>query len=1001
MKFHYILDEGLPVACELGDGCDTVASLQSAIKYLVKSKKVMACQTKDIQVYPLGVTIANYADNKTPLQPHEKLPDDSDAKNAIFVHVPRQVQDLTPEEKKLQAKQKQKQASSKTATAKPGRKQVPSDARGGASAAPKKALAKDPVTGAIWKSIPTTMDAGEQIKIQKFTCYYQLAGTVPYYIEIFGWETTVGRLKERILETRGQRGTAPDLFGVRDISMFKIYPPGRDTETGNPIHPELDDMDAPIPTNSTFEDPIIVPAVRDSAIDSANAANVQEQVRMRMLARKKAKEEGKKNKEEPITTVTTITIQVKTLSGTIIPVTINPLDTIQSIKEAIAPKVGVEVPHQILTFNDKELPNKESAQPAGLKDGSVISLQPSPITIQVKTPDGKTIAVSMKPTDSIKSMKEKIASEAGVKVSEQVLTFKDQELPDDRGIEAAGLKHGSIIDLQPNTITIQVKTPDGKTIPVTIKPTASIESIKEMVAPEVGIKVADQILEFKGNELPNDNSAEVAGLKDGSVIDLQPNIITIQVKTPDGKTIPVTIKPTDSIESIKEMVAPEAGIKVLDQILKFNGNELPNDNSAEVAGLKDGSVIDLQPNTITIQVKTPDGKTIPVTIKPTTNIQAIKETIAPEAGIKVVDQILKFNGNELPNDNSAEVAGLKHGSVIDLQPNTITIQVKTPDGKTLPVTIKPTTNIEAIKEMVANDAGIDVAEQILKFNDKELPNAASAEALGLKDGSIIHLQPQTINVLVKTPDGKTIPVSINPYDTIKSIKEKIASEAGVDVPEQVLTFNGKELPNNETAKALGLKNGSVINLEPQTITVQIKTPDGKTIPVTIKPSDTILSIKDMVAPKAGIEVPKQILTFESMELPNSETAEAMGLKDGAVIDLRPSTIQIQVKAPDGITITVHVPPMISVQAIKEAIAAEAGIEAPKQILKFNDKKLSNDDTAYAVGLEDGSVLDLSEDKAEARIDPKATKKESKKKKLEKLKQKSEKKCELTWSLYQN
>jgi membrane-associated protease RseP (regulator of RpoE activity) len=703
MKVHYILDEGLAVACQLGDGCDTVASLQSAIKHLVKSKEVIACETRDIRVYQLGVTRANYTD-KTPLQPHDKLPVDSDAKNAIFVHVPRQVQDLTPEQTKLQAKPKQ--ASSKTENCNPGQKKMPSDARGSAGDAAatggrKKGLAKDPVTGSIWKSVPTTLDASEQIKIHKFTCYYQLAETVPYYIEIHGWETTVGRLKERILESRGQRGTAPDLFGVRDISMFKIYPPGRDEQTGNPIHPELDDMDAQIPLNSTFDDPIIVPSVRNTDMDNATATNVQEQVRQRMLARKKAKEGTKKPVEE---STMTITLQVKTPNGTLITVTIKPSDNIQSIKENIAPIIGVEVSAQILKLHDKELPNENSAQ-------------------------------------------------------------------------TAGLKNGSVIDLQPNTITVQVKTPDGNTIPLTIKPTDNIESIKEMIASEVGITVQEQVLTFEDEELLDDNIAEAAGLKEGSVIDLQPNTITVQVKTPDGNRIPLTIKPTDSIEYIKEMIASEVGISVQEQVLAFEDEELLNDNIAEASGLKEGSVIDLQPNTITVQVKTPDGKIIPLTIKPNDSVKTMKETVAPEAGIMVSDQILKFNGKELPDAESAASMGISHGSVIMIQPNTITIHVKTPDGKTIPVTVKPTANIESIKMMVANEVGMEVTEQILKFNEKGLPNSESAQAQGLKDGSIIHLQPITINVQVKTPGGKTILVAINPNDTVKSIKEKIAFEA--------------------------------------------------------------------------------------------------------------------------------------------------------------------------------------------------------------------------------
>jgi len=105
MKCVYVLDEGLPVPCQTGVGLDTVASLQSAIKYLVKSKEVQAATQDQIEVYPPGTTIHNFRE-QTPLKPEDKLPSQSTEKNYIFVHAPRDYQDLTPEERKLYANPK-------------------------------------------------------------------------------------------------------------------------------------------------------------------------------------------------------------------------------------------------------------------------------------------------------------------------------------------------------------------------------------------------------------------------------------------------------------------------------------------------------------------------------------------------------------------------------------------------------------------------------------------------------------------------------------------------------------------------------------------------------------------------------------------------------------------------------------------------------------------------------------------------------------------------------
>ena len=100
----YVLDEGLPCPCQTGVGLDTVASLQSAIKYLVKTKEVLGVTDpyKEIEVYEPGVTIENFR-QKTPLKPEDKLPTGSTKENYIFVHVERDYQDLTPEQRRLYA----------------------------------------------------------------------------------------------------------------------------------------------------------------------------------------------------------------------------------------------------------------------------------------------------------------------------------------------------------------------------------------------------------------------------------------------------------------------------------------------------------------------------------------------------------------------------------------------------------------------------------------------------------------------------------------------------------------------------------------------------------------------------------------------------------------------------------------------------------------------------------------------------------------------------------
>jgi hypothetical protein len=667
----------------------------------------------------------------------------------------------------------------------------------------------------------------------------------------------------------------------------------------------------------------------------------------------------------------------------LIPVTIDPSDPVESIKKAVEKVTGIEVPKQVLTFKNKELVDGHTAADSGLSDGDIIDLAPNTITVQVRTPEGKMIPVTIDPSDPISAIKESVAPEAAIDPDQQVLTFEGSNLPDNEAANDMGLKDGSVIDLQPRAITVKVRTADGKMIPVPIKPSNTIQSIKEAVAAESGIPVPDQLMLFKEAELLDGDTADTAVLKDGDIIDLEPKVITVQVRTPDGKMIPVQIDPFDKIESIKAAVADEAGIEVPDQLMLFNEEELQDGNTADASGLKNGSIIDLEPKHITVQVRTPDGKMIPVKIDPFDRIKSIKTAVAEEAGIEVPDQLMMFNEKELQDGDTADASGLKNGSIIDLEPKIITVQVRTPEGKMISVTIDPFDKIESIKGAVAEEAGIEVPDQLMMFNEVELQDGDTADASGLKNGSIIDLEPKVITVQVRTPDGKMIPVRIDPFDKIESIKAAVAEESGIEVPDQLMMFNEKELQDGDTADGAGLKNGSIIDLEPKFITVQVRTPDGKLIPVKIDPFDKIQSIKDAVADESGIEVPEQLLKFDGKELVDDETADAAGLKNGSIIDLEPlvlePSITIQVKCPDDKIISLTIQPSKTIEAIKQAVAPESGIEVADQILKYDNKKLPNDETAASLGLTDGCMVILSKFKAKP-VDPKKAKKEKKKKK---------------------
>ena len=70
-------------------------------------------------------------------------------------------------------------------------------------------------------------------------------------------------------------------------------------------------------------------------------------------------------------------------------------------------------------------------------------------------------------------------------------------------------------------------------------------------------------------------------------------------------------------------------------------------------------------------------------------------------------------------------------------------------------------------------------------------------------------------IYVKTPDRKTITLTVRASDTIETVKTKIEDEEGIPPDDQILTFAGKELEDGRKVsdRYHGVKNGSTLQLQ--------------------------------------------------------------------------------------------------------------------------------------------------------------------------------------------
>jgi hypothetical protein len=137
----------------------------------------------------------------------------------------------------------------------------------------------------------------------------------------------------------------------------------------------------------------------------------------------------------------------------------------------------------------------------------------------------------------------------------------------------------------------------------------------------------------------------------------------------------------------------------------------------------------------------------------------------------------------------------------------------------------------------------------------KLDDDHSVDSCQIKEGSTVDLEgaSSTIQVIVKTPLGKNIPVEINTNDPISALKEKVTQKEGIPVNRQSLVYTGITLDDDQTVADYDIERGSTIDLL-QTLSIFYKAPSGKLTPLDVCLNDSIPTVKKKIEKKEGIYI---------------------------------------------------------------------------------------------------------------------------------------------------
>mmetsp|Transcript_30103 Transcript_30103/g.86204 ORF Transcript_30103/g.86204 Transcript_30103/m.86204 type:complete len:129 (-) Transcript_30103:307-693(-) len=99
----------------------------------------------------------------------------------------------------------------------------------------------------------------------------------------------------------------------------------------------------------------------------------------------------------------------------------------------------------------------------------------------------------------------------------------------------------------------------------------------------------------------------------------------------------------------------------------------------------------------------------------------------------------------------------------------------------------------------------------LLFNEAQAFDAEVSKALASAKALVLQLQPgpsdpKRTTIQIRVTSGKTIDLSVELSDTIRTIKEMVQGKEGIPSEEQQLVFAGKEMNNNRSVADYNLQS---------------------------------------------------------------------------------------------------------------------------------------------------------------------------------------------------
>ena len=593
-----------------------------------------------------------------------------------------------------------------------------------------------------------------------------------------------------------------------------------------------------------------------------------------------------------------ISVAIKTLRGkTVTLLTVDPSDTIESVKYRLHNKIGLPAD---LLINGEQLENKQNLSYYKIENDSTLQLiiPPKQGSFWVfVTSATETIAVQVKDSDTVEVVKTKFPPH------QQRLLFNNRDLEDGQTLSNYGVQNEDFLVMQilGGTDKLFVKTLTDMTISLMVETSYTIMTVKTMIQEKKGIPIDQQRIIYAGKQLKDEVTLRDYGVVAESTLHLvlrmeevEDLYMPIYVKTPTGKTITVYIDASETIGKVKDRLQLMQEFVAGQHNLMFKSGYLNNNCTVRECCIQQGDALQLR-NGIQIFVNIMMEKTISLVVDPNDTIEMVKTKIKDKTGMPPEQQILLLTDKKLEDNRTLDYYNIKNGSVIQLvTPDKLScfpIFVCT-SKVSFPLEVKASDTIESIKVKIKEMEEIPLDQQHLFFKSKLLEDGQNLSYYGIQSGDsfiLVSGEGEDTTIFVKTLTGKTIPLTVRTNYTIEYVKNMIEMKEGIPPDHQRLIYAGKQMEDTKTLSDYSVHKEVTVHVVERFPRGQkpvfVKTPTLKTIRLLYNPSTTVEDIKGRLQSMVGIPADQQQLIFAGERLENGHTMDDYNICEKSTLHL--------------------------------------------------------------------------------------------------------------------